>query len=213
MSVAKIQLSAEELELVQNAGWLLTKNTIIEKVFVLFGEVAHSIREQVMASQVILPADVQATAPKISRGENYEGLPYVMLDYPRLFGREDLFAIRVFFWWGHYFSITLHLKGIYRQQYAPALLANLPLLAGRDFSICIAEDEWRHHLAEDNYTALKKLQPAAVERLLSGNRFCKLSASISLNQWSEAKQLLVDLYQVIFQSLGVINYPAGEKDL
>jgi hypothetical protein len=213
MSVAKIQLSAEELELVQNAGWLLTKNTIIDKVFVLFGEVAHSIREQAEANQVVLPADVQATAPKISRGENYEGLPYVMLDYPRLFGREDLFAIRVFFWWGHYFSITLHLKGIYRQQYAPALLANLPLLAGRDFSICIAEDEWRHHFAEDNYTALKKIQPAAVERLLSGNRFCKLSASISLNQWSEAKQLLVDLYQVIFQSLGVINYPAGEKDL
>ena len=38
MSPAKIQLSVEELQLVQNAQWLLTKNIIIEKVYTLFGE-------------------------------------------------------------------------------------------------------------------------------------------------------------------------------
>ena len=43
MNVAKIQLSAEELSLVQNAEWLLTKNTIIEKVYAMFGELAHDM--------------------------------------------------------------------------------------------------------------------------------------------------------------------------
>jgi hypothetical protein len=213
MSVAKIQLSAEEMELVQNAGWLLTKNKIIDKVFVLFGEVAQHIQQQFNDRQVLLPPDVQVTSPKISRGENYEGLPYAMLDYPRLFGKDDIFAIRTFFWWGHYFSVTLHLKGVYRQQFARVLLENLPLLARGDFSICIAEDEWRHHFAEDNYTALKNLQAAEVERLLTGNRFCKVSASISLDQWNGAKQLLVDQYQVIFQSLRAFSSQGDGKGL
>jgi len=203
MSVAKIQLSEEELELVQNAGLLLTKNKIIDTVFVLFGEVAHSMRDHIHEKGLLLPAEVLAAAPKISRGENYEGLPYVMLDYPRLFGKASIFAIRVFFWWGHYFSITLHLKGVYRQQYAPVLIKHLALLANHDFYLCNAEDEWRHHFVADNYTALKKLQPARAEQILSGHPFCKLSASLPLHQWNGAKQSLVDLYRVIFQSLDV----------
>jgi hypothetical protein len=116
MDSAKIQLSAEELSLVQNAGWLLTKNTIIEKVFALFGDVAHQMRDNFAAGEGIIPAEVLVPSPKISKGENYKGLPWVMLDYPRFFNREDAFAIRTMFWWGHFFSVTLHLKGAYLPQ-------------------------------------------------------------------------------------------------
>ena len=41
-----------------------------------------------------LPAEMLFHSPKISKGENYKGLPYVMLDYPRCFGKTDIFAIR-----------------------------------------------------------------------------------------------------------------------
>ncbi len=34
-----------------------------------------------------------------------------MLDYPRAFGRDSIFACRTFFWWGRFFSLTLHLAG------------------------------------------------------------------------------------------------------
>ena len=55
-------------------------------------------------------AIVQST-PKIAKGENYLQLPYVLLDYPRCFDKENIFAIRTMFWWGNFFSITLHLSG------------------------------------------------------------------------------------------------------
>ncbi|HEY6901247.1 MAG TPA: hypothetical protein VI233_11410, partial [Puia sp.] len=128
MNVAKLQLSSEETRLVMDSGVILTKNSIIKKTVGLFAGLADEYRTAWApghageAGEAGVPG-AQGASPKISKGENYKGLPYVMLDYPRLFGREDVLAIRTFFWWGHGFSVTLHLKGEYRQQYLPVLKA------------------------------------------------------------------------------------------
>jgi hypothetical protein len=212
MSGTKIHLSQEELSLVQNAEWLLTKNTIIDKVYELFGAVAHDVRDVRLAPPGLLPNEVLAQPPKISKGENYNGLPWVMLDYPRLFNRENTFAVRTFFWWGHYFSVTLQLKGLYKQQYAQQLLNNLGLLQAHGFFLCISDNEWRHEFEEDNYMPLSQLNITAVEKILLANEFCKLSAKISLPLWNQSKELLLDLYGTIFSSIG-INYQAGETGL
>ena len=58
-----------------------------------------------------LPEAVIQSSPKITRGENYQLLPYVILDYPRCFQKEQVFAIRTMFWWGKGISITLHVSG------------------------------------------------------------------------------------------------------
>lgn len=199
---AKIQLSEEELALVQNSAWLLTKNRVIEKVYGLFGEIAHDIRHRVTAEPRFLAEETLTLSPKISKGENYKGLPYVMLDYPRLFSREHIFAIRTMFWWGHFLSVTLHLKGQYKKQYQHSLLRHLPLLAEHGFYVSIGEDEWRHEFEEDNYTPLSRLNFYTVEKSLPANHFCKLSAKISLPQWNQSKELLIDLYETIFTSIG-----------
>ena len=202
MNAAKIQLSPEELSLVQNAGWLLTKNKIIEKVFALFGEVAHEMRDHLTAKPDFLLGEVLVPSPKISKGENYKGLPYVMLDYPRLFNRQHTFAIRTMFWWGHFFSVTLHLKGLYKEKYQHRLLNNLPLLVAKPFYLCVSGDEWRHEFEVDNYMPLTQLNSSAVEKILLANDFCKLSAKISLPQWNDSKELLIDLYETIITSMG-----------
>ncbi len=124
MDDSKIQLSEEEWRLVQNSAWILTKHAVIGKVYDLFGQLSQ--RMQLSLEQgSSLPPEVLRHGPKISKGEQYERMPWVVLDYPRCFGREDVFAIRSFFWWGHYFSSTLHLKGIYRQQFGPAITKGL----------------------------------------------------------------------------------------
>src|SRR5262245_43273102 len=105
MNRAKIQLTADELTLVQNADWLLTKNNIIEKVFEMFGDVAAGAGDIFKQHSASLPQEAFVQSPKISKGEKYLGLPYVMLDYPRLFTKDDVFAIRTLFWWGNFFSI------------------------------------------------------------------------------------------------------------
>lgn len=187
---AKIQLSPAEMELVQNADWLLTKNTIIDKVYVLLGDVAERVQGDM------------GPAPKISRGENYLGLPWVMLDYPRLFGKEDSFAVRVFFWWGHFFSITLHIKGSFLQQHKQNILDHLPLLEKHGFHFCISNDEWRHEFTVDNYVPVQEIGRTMLQEILNNGSFCKLAVRISLDQWSRVNSMLYELYEVIFSVTG-----------
>jgi len=199
MNAAKIQLSGEELELVQNAGWLLTKNTIIKKIFELFGEVGHQVRDEIKNSSV--PPEALVTSPKISKGENYKGLPYVVLDYPRLFNKSDFFAIRTLFWWGHYFSVTLHLKGKYQQAYAEVLSKHISLLARHNFFICVGNDEWQNEFPSNDYAEISTLPEASVEAILKEKEFCKLSAKVSFQQWQHAQQALIELHRALFRAI------------
>lgn len=195
MNAAKIHLSAEELALVQNGAILLTKNTIIQKVYTLFGEMSESLRNRYSQGKIHFPEILNAY-PKIAKGENFHGLPYVMLDYPRLFGKEDIAAIRSFFWWGHNFTVTLHLKGIYKEKLVESILANAPLLHNAGFRICLNGDEWEHDLEAANWNEYSL--EFIVSTKIQESPFCKIACSIPLDQWQhintilEEKQLLVD---------------------
>jgi len=117
MPTTNVELSKNELELVSSSEFILTKNRIIEKVYNLFGALSEQYKAALNEHREILPVDIFKTPPKIYKGENYLSLPYVMMDYPRMFSKEDVFAIRSFFWWGNYFSITLQLSGKYFYQF------------------------------------------------------------------------------------------------
>ena len=107
----KIHLSKLEMELVQNREWILTKHAIINKVYQLFGELLATYKEISRQQTQSIIDFYKHLGGKISKGENYQGLPYVILDYPASFRKENIFAIRTFFWWGNFFSISLHLSG------------------------------------------------------------------------------------------------------
>ena len=64
---------------------------------------------------------------------------------------KDIFAIRTMFWWGNFFSITLHLSGIYKTMFAQKIIACYELLKETDFFICVHEEQWQHHFEKDNY--------------------------------------------------------------
>lgn len=201
MSTAKIQLSAEELQLVQNAQWLLTKNIIIEKVYTLFGELATENRQWVQEQPAFLPGEILLLSPKISRGEKYKGLPYVMLDYPRCFGKENVFAIRTFFWWGNFFSITLHLKGKYQRLLLPSLQKHWPLLSANHFQLSITGDEWEHDLNGGNFSPIQDSVTKNLALKLTSAAYIKLSCPVALSRWNDVNQILSRLHQVIFQAM------------
>src|SRR5436309_811352 len=101
MKETKIQLSGPEMELMCDAGIIFTKNSVLQKVKALF----YDLQSELTACRVEsdeLRRNVFSLSPKISRGENYQGLPYMVLDYPRKFTPENIFAIRTLFWWGNF---------------------------------------------------------------------------------------------------------------
>jgi hypothetical protein len=42
-----------------------------------------------------------------------------------------VFAIRTMFWWGNFFSVTLHMKGNYREHFQEKLIGNYALVRKR----------------------------------------------------------------------------------
>ncbi|RXK59274.1 hypothetical protein ESA94_14125 [Lacibacter luteus] len=191
---ANVSLSAFEQQLVNDPAWILTKNGIIEKVYALFGNLSEAYKQTVQL--LPLPAEISAAGAKISRGENYEGLPYVMLDYPRCFGKDDVFAIRTFFWWGHFFSITLHLKGTYLQQYNTSLLKNEETLIENDVWVNTGNEEWQHHFRSNNMQLLKNNSA-----LLQNKQLLKLAFVCSLNDWDNAEEILMKKFRLFLQSV------------
>ena len=190
---AKVRLSPAEMRLVTDPEWILTKNSIMGKVVSLMAE--QSERYRPIWENAVLPDGAHPSTPKISKGENYKGLPYVMLDYPRTFGREDILAIRTLFWWGHTFSITLHLKGRYKELFLPVIQNRWKELAAAGFHIGISDDEWQHEHTPENYRPMDSGRE-------TGLAFLKLSASCGLDKWEEAPEILSGWFEALVTALG-----------
>lgn len=209
MNGAKIQLSAFEMDLVQNSDWILTKRVIIDKVYDLFGMLATEYVSLVKNYGYQLPVNISGAPPKISKGENYHGLPFVVLDYPRCFEKENSFAIRNFFWWGNFFSSTIQLKGKYKKQFAENFCNSYFFLSENNYCICISGDEWDFRFNENNLTPVKKFTVTEWEEIIYKKDFVKLSVIISLNKWNEMPELLLGYFKKNMFAAG-INFQDGE---
>ena len=192
--MSKIQLSAEEMQLVTNAELILTKHRVIDKVYHLLGDVSVQMQSYVKQRHGFLPAEVLQLPPKISKGERYEALPYVVLDYPRLFSKEDVFAVRCFFWWGNYFSITLHLKGKFRQRYDKMIAAALADKKLQDHYISFSGNEFSFDLDGKNYFFVNDADDSWYKEM-DRQSFLKVSRKISFEHWETAAQKMMQAFE------------------
>ena len=193
MDNAKIRLSPEEADLINRTDWILTKNLLIGKVKQLLSEL--QLRQNlVLRGFNNIPQELVSSPPKISKGENYRGLPWLVLDYPRLFAKESFLAIRSLFWWGNFFSITLHLSGKYKDAFLKKIIVSFEHLQEKKFFVCINDDEWQHHFEKDNYRGIEEMKRSEFEAIARQNSFIKLAKKIPLEQWNDADVKLADAF-------------------
>ena len=184
-SPTKLTLSSEEQLLVNNSNWILTKRTIIEKAVLLLGELYNKIKPVILNYEMLLPESIINSEPKISKGESYRLLPYVLLDYPRCFDKENIFAVRTMFWWGNFFSITLHLSGSYKKELETALAKNIDVLQQGNYYICVNDDQWQHHFEPGNYFIAVEKKIEELKGIILQRPFIKIAHKFPLEQWNE----------------------------
>ena len=201
MSKAKIRLSKQELQLVTNADWILTKNWIIKKIQSLFGGLEQEMTSCLKDHAGQLPQEVINIHSKISKGENYKGLPYLILDCPRYFKGENIFAIRTMFWWGNFFSITLQLSGVYKNKFKKKIIEAFNELKKEKFFLCHNASQWEHHFEKTNYIPVNKLSANQFRQLLSKNSFIKLAQKIPLKKKNDVNKILLDYFSKMIEIL------------
>lgn len=186
MAHANVNLSKEEMDLVKTPDFILTKNRIIGKVMQLMGTTYDEYLAILKNNNGLLQETAFNKQGKIFKGEQYEGLPYVTLDYPRNFSEQNILAIRSFFWWGNFFSITLHISGDYAQKYFTGIY-NGVVKRPEGWFICINQNAWHHHFKNDNYIQAGELiNNGRMETLLKQKPFIKIARKIELEDWEKA---------------------------
>lgn len=203
MDSTKIRLSPEEAALVVRADWILTKNAILQKINHLLAALQTEQQHVLASYSLLLPEEIIKTSPKISKGEKYKGLPWLVLDYPRYFNQEDVFAIRTLFWWGNFFSCTLHLSGIYKTNYEKKIIDSFDILKSMDFYTCVNAEQWEHHFETTNYLPLHDFTASQFEKMINHRRFIKLSKKNPLQQWNEADKNLLEIFSQLIKTLAI----------
>ena len=172
---SKLSLSPAEESMVKDREVILTKNRILKKVEFLLSIIGEEI------TQHPLPSSIPFSTPKISKGENYLGFPWMVLDYPRVSSGDGILFIRTFFWWGNYFSSTLHLSGEFSNLFRKKLQEKNDEL--ESYLIGVNEDPWVHKNDETNYLPFS----SETEIYLEKYDHIKLARFWSLEEWSSEK--------------------------
>lgn len=197
MKETKIQFSPAETELMCNTEIILTKNKALGKIRHLLENLQMEMKAHGQTISSFSYPNPFLIDAKISKGENYLGLPYLVLDYPRNFSQENTFAIRTMFWWGNFFSTTLHLSGHYKTAYAPRLESLFNLFAEKGFYAGINDDLWVHHFERNNYIKLEEMGKENFFKHIRSRAHLKMATKISLQNWPALPVGLFESWKVL----------------
>lgn len=197
------KLSETELVLMQDKNFFIHKQNITSKIISLFGELHEDLKLLPGENTSHIPSGILSISGKISKGENYIGYPWILLDYPRAFSKKNILAYRTLFWWGNYFSFTLHLSGDYLRPFLPSIIKNLSSLANRKIYICINTNQWVHHLEKDNFISIESFlkENQNPGEIFSRNGFIKLSGKLEINEWEKLKKSGYESYLLYLELL------------
>ena len=196
----KVILSEEEKIIIGNTDFFIVKKEIISKVQLLFGELAHDKVLNDGWRKILINEVERIFEPKISKGENYLGLPYLILDYPRKFNEENQFAVRSFFWWGKYFATYLLISGSDLEKFLPKVLANFSLLNEKEFFISTNDDRWIHSVDSDYFTSTKNISKEELETTIRKVGYLKIASLFPLNDFENAFEYFLAKH-LFFQKL------------
>lgn len=199
-----VQITDKELTYIGDLDFLLTRHRINKKINHLLLETEAALKHFIRSNAIIFPEHIKFKAGKIARGENYRLLPYLILDYPRQFHRDSIFALRTMFWWGHYFSVTLQLEGKALEQLRPSLDEHAAELQEQHVYLYINEnDPWQHHLDEDNYISSNALSLEELRTKMQELPYIKLMSTLKLEAWDELPDFTLSFFKRMLTALSL----------
>ena len=191
-----MNLSTSELNALHNTKFYAVKASATKKIDALLAEVRDSLKGEIKKNNISFPKEVDSKNGKIFRGENYLGLPYLVLDYPKHFSKESVFSFRTMFWWGNFFSFTLHLQGKALKMHRSALLSQMSSLKKKNTYICVNNNPWQYHYGKDNYILTDKLSDAELKKLIREKEFIKLSRKTTLKDHKKLKPFCLESFRL-----------------
>ncbi|MBK8845382.1 MAG: hypothetical protein IPO27_02040 [Bacteroidetes bacterium] len=187
--------SEEELSLISGDYFFVQKNKIFASLHERFLQINNHINKLKEKYNQNLPAEVNRKQGKISRGENYNNLPYMVLDNPNVFSNDGIFAFRLIFLWGKYFTLNIAISGKYFLHYQPYLPEVIKSFSQMNVYQLHDDQLWQHYITsgyreiseDSNFTPL--------------NDFLKLTKVIEFDKVETLKIETLNFYEMFLQNI------------
>jgi len=202
-----IQFDDKESDLLYNTEIFPLKRQVTQKIYVLFEQIKTRLKDTEQHKQFTFPSGTDNTTGKISQGENYLSFPWVILDFPKLFNKQDIFAFRTLFWFGHYFSFSLVLSGRSAEFYLAAILKNRNLISGRFLYFSTHEDPWQHGITEENSLLFDEIGDDYLKKQVQEHGYLKITGRIDSTDGEEIYRKVEEMYIAILKTLSGSTNP------
>jgi hypothetical protein len=152
----------DEIALLSNPRLFEQKLRATEKLKGLMEQIRTVLLADIDPHELLAPIGTDFLKGQIAKGENYEGYPYVMLDFPKHFGKESIFTFRTLFWYGHSLIFSMIVAGTYLQTYRRNFEHHYDALCEANLHIGLEDVwDWRERaavlLTQENKSHLLKL--------------------------------------------------------
>lgn len=185
MRKSTIKLTKHELDFASDTIYPETKQSVITKLQELFDTCAQTFLQNTVYKHY-----TSSRQYKITKGEQYKQLPFVVLDYPQITGGEVVFVLRTMFWWGHYISCNMIIQ-------TNLLHEKQDLRAIRNLSktlVLTGENLWEQDLDSKYYMEIQKLTDEELEEWMHSRTFLKLSHKVPLTEHENLPTLADTIY-------------------
>lgn len=175
-------MTPQERAVIQNRAFFDLKKSATDKIIKELQELRQAIKASTQFQQFDFPERTDTANGKISKGENYLGYPYLILDFPRRFEKGNIFAIRSMFWWGYGCIFTIHLSGDAFLVFKNKLLQSYHILKKSTFQVATSTDQWQHHPTSDTFRSIADFSYEEWAEFLESCSFFKMVETLPLKE-------------------------------
>ncbi len=195
----KIIPTNAELEVASDTNFFDVKRELTSKIVTTLERYGEKLLEEIIAP-VLKKQGIQRIGIKVSKGENFKGYPYVVLDCPRLFSTDTEVICRTIFRWGHGWSLHFTVQGKIFERVSSSLSGFSSSLSN-DWLLYTGENIWEQDVDSVLFVPTHSMPETALSHTIKQQKFYKIATQINLSNAVEWPPFSTQSYQNLFDLL------------
>ena len=177
---SNISFTPREIDHLADTEFFRTKVLISQKVRRTLEQLHRVYQSELGGLELLSPEGFNPEAVQFVKGEHLEDFPYQYLDFPRYYTREEKFAFRSLFWWGHHVVFSLILEGSSIRLYKQNLINRYSTLADKHICLCISPSLWEWKFGPGYTLELTQDKKSEVAAVLANRSFFKIARFVPM---------------------------------
>ena len=172
--------SPVEVKLLNTVDIFLHKPAIMKKAEANLTALKQEIIKTLSQAPHPCPPESDIVKGQIVRGENHKGFPFISLDMPQMFSKNQMFTYRTLFWWGHDLIFSLILK---QENQAPLIEKLIQLKEHpewKDIQLATAPNPWEWEKDMKNFIPLFGTSDIKIRDTINSVKYIKICRFYSL---------------------------------